>query len=131
MCGPPQTSKYIWYFIWYNLWGENIAKGIIGLFGHSKYSMMIRPFIMPVSQIRTVLAQFQTLVRGWLSCSSRASLSSTYMLLCRFYLNTHFFLKLIVLTTGGPESCIQMALIRPFVLRLVLLLLFKCFSSSF
>ena len=26
MSGLPQTSKYIWYFIWYDLWGENIAK---------------------------------------------------------------------------------------------------------
>ena len=32
---------------------------------------------------------------------------------------------------GGPESCIQMTLIRPFILRWVLLLLFKYFSSSF
>ena len=25
MCGPPETSKCIWYFIWYDLWVENIA----------------------------------------------------------------------------------------------------------
>ena len=28
-CGPPQTSRYIWYFIWYDLWGEHIAKATV------------------------------------------------------------------------------------------------------
>ena len=52
--------------------------------------------------------------------------SKFHILLCRFSLNTPFLFEINCADIpGGAESCIQITLIRPFILRLVLLLMFK------
>ena len=48
-----------------------------------------------------------------------------------FFEHPIFFLIKCAYNRGGGESCIQMALIRPFIFRLVLLLLFKCCYPNF
>ena len=78
-----------------------------------KYSNIIRP----LCELNTHSFGFFSVFFPRLLCSSHASLSSIVVK--------------IVLITGGGSILNKIALIRPFILRLVLLLLFKFFSSSF